>query len=274
MNRLLLGRIQIDVHSQKEAIQAIDALIRSGKGGNVFTPNVDHVVLAETNKNFAEAYSRAALSLADGLPIVWASKILNLSLTERVAGADLLVPLLHFAWERDLSVLFLGSKLDILHDVATAIENRCPRIKVVGMMSPVVSDNPTADEVDAIMVPIQELAPDLIIVALGAPKQELFMDRARTYLPKTVMCGFGAALDFFAGRITRAPKWMQMIGLEWLYRLYKEPKRLWKRYVRDLKFPLIVFKQWSYNRRNRHWMTRERISVIAQNAKDQDDDFV
>lgn len=248
MNRLQIGKIQIDIHNKKEAIQAIDTLIQSGIGGNVFTPNVDHVILAETNKEFAAAYGEVALSLADGMPIVWASKILNLPLMEKVSGSDMLVPLLRYAWEHDLSVFFLGSKLEVLHDAAVAIENKCPRIRIVGMMSPVVSDNPTSDEVEAIMVPIQELAPDLIIVALGAPKQEIFMDKARAYLPKTVMCGFGASLDFFSGRIKRAPKWMQASGLEWFYRLYKEPKRLWKRYLRDMQFPLIVLRQWFHNR--------------------------
>lgn len=241
-NRFRLGNLEIDALDKAGALHAIDNLILAG-GGNVFTPNVDHVVLAECNQAFAKAYDRAAIALPDGMPIVWASWLSGANLTERVAGSSLLIPLIKFIWEHDLSLYLLGSNETVLKESIRKIDDMCPRIRILGSSSPLISNDVSDAEVSAIMEPIRALKPDVVIVAFGAPKQEIFIDKANAAGSQIVMLGLGASLDFLAGAAKRAPKLMQSIGLEWLWRLVHEPKRLWRRYLRDLQFPLIVFRQ-------------------------------
>lgn len=247
MSRLQLLNIQVDTLSKEQALQAVSNLIASGKGGTVFTPNVDHVILAEENEQFAEAYDRATISLADGMPIVWASRILGPRIAERVAGSDFLFPLLRMASEKKYNVFWLGSQPETLERAHRKALGMFPGIRVT-RMSPIVSSSVTDDEVETIMKHVKRCEPDIIIVALGAPKQEIFIDKATHYCPSAVMIGLGASLDFLAGDVKRAPKWMQKIGMEWFWRLCREPKRLWKRYLRDFKFPILVWQQ--------YWLSR------------------
>lgn len=244
MNKLLkIGKIEISILDKREAIKTIERLALAASGGRIFTPNVDHIMLAEKNDRFAQAYKRATLSLADGMPIVWISKLFGKELSERVAGSDMLVPILEVANTHYLNVYLLGTELQVLRIAADKIHKTFPNINLVGISSPFITNDVGDDEVAEIMGPIRHLNPDIIITAFGAPKQELFIDKASWYCPRALMFGLGASLDFFAGKIRRAPKWVQNMGLEWLWRLVGEPKRLWKRYLRDLQFPLIVYRQ-------------------------------
>jgi N-acetylglucosaminyldiphosphoundecaprenol N-acetyl-beta-D-mannosaminyltransferase len=249
MSRLQLGNIKIDTFTQNEALQAIELLHNIG-GGTVFTPNVDHVMLAETNAAFINAYQKASIKLADGMPIVWASHLLGTPISERVAGSDLLMPLLWLAFEKGWKVFFLGSSSKTIIKALHNIEKTVPWFQVVGHLSPTVSEQMTDQEVQEIMEYPMSCKPDLVIVALGAPKQEIFISKAHQYLPKSVMIGLGASLDFIAGDVPRAPQWMQKIGLEWCWRLLREPRRLFARYLRDLKFPLVVWRQLMWNRQD------------------------
>ena len=241
MPRLNLGKISIDALTQAQAIHEIDKLVFAG--GAVFTANTDHVMQAETNEQFAAAYSRSKLTLADGQPLVWASHLLGTTLPERVAGSDLLMPLLKLASERGLRVFLLGSQTHILRRAIVKAEDKFPDLLIVGHLSPTVSSDVRDWEVSDIMGEVARHNPDIVIVALGAPKQELFIDKALQYCPTAVMLGLGASLDFLAGEVSRAPYWMRSVGLEWLFRLVQEPRRLWKRYLRDLRFPLVVIRQ-------------------------------
>lgn len=240
-NHCQIGKILVDTYTQKEALQAIKKLIGS-TGGNVFTPNVDHIVLAEENKAFADAYDRASIKVADGMPLVWASRFLACKIPERVAGSDLLLPLLRLAYEHDWSVYLLGSSPETIQIACRKLDDMFPALRIVGHSSPMVSSNPTKEEVAGIIAPVVALRPHLVIVALGAPKQELFMDKAIDFCPGSVMLGLGASLDFIAGKVQRAPRLLRSLGLEWFWRLCQEPKRLWRRYYRDLKFPFIIYR--------------------------------
>lgn len=247
MKYMFLGKIKVNTFNQTQALEAIDELVSFRQGGSVFTPNVDHFILAEENESFADAYRSATISLADGMPVVWASHLLGPKIPERVAGSDMFVPLMRLAWMRDWRVAFVGSSPEVLQKTSTLLDNNYPSVRIVAMTSPTVSSSPTVKEVSEIVDQLEQYQPDLVIVALGAPKQELFIYLIQSMMPRTVFCGFGAALDFFSGEVKRAPKWMRSVGLEWLYRLLKEPKRMWKRYLRDFKFPLLVLKQWWNN---------------------------
>jgi N-acetylglucosaminyldiphosphoundecaprenol N-acetyl-beta-D-mannosaminyltransferase len=208
----------------------------------VVTPNIDHVVLAEQNPEFREAYAKAALSFVDGMPLVWASKLLGVPLPERISGSDLIFPLMQRAGEERLRVYLCGAGPGVAEKAGAELTARYG-VKVVGCDSPRFSPSPTEEEARPVLEKIRAASPHLVLVAMGAPKQELFMAKfEREYAP-AVALGIGAGLDFIAGTVPRAPRWLARSGLEWAYRLSREPRRLWRRYlVNDPKFVLILAK--------------------------------
>lgn len=239
--RLLVGKVPVDVVSFSQALSAVEALVLAKQGGFVFTPNIDHVVTAEDNPAFAAAYARTSLSLADGMPIVWASRLLGTPLPERVAGSDLVAPLLELAGQRNWRVAFFGAGPGVA-DKAAAIAREKWSTNVISTDAPMVNLNDSA-QIDAIAAALAAQKPDLVLFALGAPKQELLMAAISERVKPAVLLGIGASLDFIAGTVKRAPALMRKTGFEWLYRLVQEPRRLWRRYlVNDPKFLVILLK--------------------------------
>jgi N-acetylglucosaminyldiphosphoundecaprenol N-acetyl-beta-D-mannosaminyltransferase len=234
------------VLGRTEAIDAIVQLVRDGRGGTVFTPNVDHVVQAEHNEAFREAYGRTALSLVDGTPVLWAARLLGTPLPEKLSGSDLFEPLLERAAKEQLRVVLLGGGPGVAELAAKNLKERLPTLQVVDTLSPRIGLSSTDEERECVARLIRARA-DLIFVCLGAPKQELFSDRNRQALAPAVLVGFGAAVDFAAGTVPRAPGWMSRAGLEWAFRLGREPRRLAARYLlRDPAFFRIIARQaWS-----------------------------
>ena len=239
--RLQVGKVPVDVVSFSQALSALEALVESKRGGFVFTPNIDHVVTAEDNPPFADAYARASLSLADGMPIVWASRLLGTPLPERVAGSDLVGPLLELAGRRKWRVAFFGAGPGVA-DKAAAVARERWGTHVISTDAPMVRLD-DQQQVDGIANSLATQKPDLVLFALGAPKQELLIAAIAQRLSPAVLLGVGASLDFIAGTIKRAPALLRKTGFEWLYRLAQEPRRLWRRYlINDPKFLLIVLK--------------------------------
>jgi N-acetylglucosaminyldiphosphoundecaprenol N-acetyl-beta-D-mannosaminyltransferase len=237
----MLGKVPVDCVTFGEALDAVEHLVAARKGGYVFTPNIDHVVTVEDDAEFAQAYARADLSLADGMPLVWASKVLGSPLPERVAGSDLVGPLLERAGQRGWRVYFLGAGPGVAQRAAEIARERWGT-NVVGTDAPMVTLTDTA-QVDAIAQQLAEAKPDLVLMAFGAPKQELLIARIADRVRPAVLLGIGASLDFIAGTVKRAPLLMRKTGLEWLYRLAQEPRRLWRRYlVNDPRFLVILLK--------------------------------
>ncbi|MES1185456.1 MAG: WecB/TagA/CpsF family glycosyltransferase [Myxococcales bacterium] len=245
-NRVRVGSLELDVLGRREAIDAIVQLVRDGRGGTVFTPNVDHVVQAEHNQAFREAYARTALSLVDGTPVLWAARLLGTPLPEKLSGSDLFEPLLERAAKEQLRVVLLGGGPGVAELAAKNLKDRLPTLQVVDTLSPRIGLSPTDEERECVARLMRARA-DLIFVCLGAPKQELFSDRNRQALAPAVLVGFGAAVDFAAGTVPRAPGWMSRAGLEWAFRLGREPRRLAARYLlRDPAFFKIIARQaWS-----------------------------
>lgn len=237
-DRIRIGRLEVDRLTFAGAIDAIEGLIRAGRGGAVFTPNVDHVVLAEEQEAFRASYARADLCLADGMPLLWAARLLGSPVPEKVSGSDLAPRLLERAAQRGYRVYLLGAAEGVAEKAAGVL--RVAGVNVVGTDAPLVRDPHDPRERGPIVERVRRARPDLVLVAFGAPKQELFIDAIRSELD-CVLLGVGATLDFIAGTARRAPRWMSRHGLEWFYRLLREPRRLWRRYlVRDPKFALIV----------------------------------
>ena len=241
--RVRFGRLWIDSLTFAAALDAIDDLVAAGGGGAVFTPNVDHVVRVDSDPRFRAAYARANLSLVDGQPLVWASRLLGHPLPEKISGSDLVEPLMERAGKRGWRVFLLGGapgsaraaaeKWTLAHRVIIAgIED--------GRIGP---ERGPAD--DALLARIAAARPQLLLVSLGSPKQEIWIDERRDRLGPAVAVGVGASLDFVAGKVRRAPRWMRRSGLEWFFRLLQEPRRLAGRYLwNDPKFAAILLRTW------------------------------
>jgi len=240
-SRVLVGKVAIDAVDLEGALEAIERLIRAGHGGTVFTPNVDHIVLADEDPRFRRAYEEASLSLADGMPVLWASKLLGTPLPAKVSGSDLIEPLTERAASRGYRVFLMGGAAGVAEKARQALQARLPTLEVVGTDSSRVELDGSQDE---LVERIRSARPDIVLVALGAPKQEIWSHERREALAPAVLIGVGAGIDFIAGAQRRAPRWMSESGLEWLYRLARDPRRLAGRYfLRDPWFCWILARQ-------------------------------
>jgi len=234
--RIRIGSIWIDVLTLPGALEAIDALA-SRDGGAVFTPNVDHIVTADSNPALREAYASADLALADGQWVVWASRLLGTPLPEKISGSDLILPLARMAAARKRSMYLLGGAPGAA-EVAAARLERETSVRVCGFDAPRI-DLSAPD--DPVVQRIAAAKPAIVLVALGAPKQEIWIHRHLDRLRPAVLLGVGATLDFLAGRVRRATPWISAAGLEWGFRLALEPRRLARRYlVNDPRFAILV----------------------------------
>jgi N-acetylglucosaminyldiphosphoundecaprenol N-acetyl-beta-D-mannosaminyltransferase len=248
--RVRLGHLPIDVVTRDEALERIAALVEAGQGGTVFTPNVDHVVLAESDERLRRAYAATSLSLVDGTPVLWACRALGYRVPEKISGSDLVAPLAQLCARRGFRLFLLGSTPAVLAEAACRLSARFPELAVAGTDAPRVDMEAGVGERRATWERVRAARAQLVLVALGSPKGELWAHEARADLRPAVIVGVGAGLDFLAGRARRAPAWMSRAGLEWLYRLAHEPRRLSHRYlVRDPRFVLVFARQWWRSRR-------------------------
>jgi N-acetylglucosaminyldiphosphoundecaprenol N-acetyl-beta-D-mannosaminyltransferase len=248
--RLRIGRVWVDALTFDQALVEIEKLVDRGEGGAVFTPNVDHIVKAESNEAFSDAYQRCSLSLADGMPLIWVSPLLGCALPERVAGSDILRPVLEMAARRKWRVYLLGGAPGVAEEVATLLANDMGIIVAGWDDCRIQSDG--SDPTGGSFARALAAKPDLIFVALGPPKQELWIHRSMDMLRPAVSLGVGASLDFLVGKYKRAPRWMGRVGLEWLYRLLQEPRRLWRRYLVEApRFLGVVLYTWRMPRSER-----------------------
>lgn len=232
--RIQFGQIYAHVLTQAEAIDRIVDRAASGLGGYVVTPNVDHICIARDQPRLREAYDDAFLSLADGQPLLWMAKARGKNLPEKVSGSDLIIPLLTKAAEKGLRIYFLGATLEVCAEAAEKLRGTIPELQIVGWSSPMYDPDSVSDEVRLALADLVAAKPDLVLIALGNPKQEYLLHDFQSQFHPAVGLAIGASLDFIAGRVDRAPSWMSEKGLEWAYRLFREPKRLWRRYlIRD-----------------------------------------
>jgi exopolysaccharide biosynthesis WecB/TagA/CpsF family protein len=196
------------------------------------TINLDFLSLAQRDAQFRQTINRADLAVADGMPLVWAARLKDQPLAERITGVDLVNESCRLAAQTGQGVFLLGAAPGVADAAAQRLEARYPGLRVVGVHSPPFRPlTPTEDE--AIVRTIRAAAPGLLFVAFGAPRQDLWIRAHLDALNVRVAMGVGCVLDLLAGKATRAPDWMQKAGLEWSYRLIQEPRRLWRRYILD-----------------------------------------
>jgi N-acetylglucosaminyldiphosphoundecaprenol N-acetyl-beta-D-mannosaminyltransferase len=228
----LMG-VRLHAITESHAILHILDQLDLGHGGWVITPNLDHLRRLRRDPSLRELYSKASLVVADGMPLVWASRIQGTPLPERVAGSSLVHTLSAAASLRGRSIYFLGGAENAAQEAARVLRERYPDIQIAGASSPQVSNQITDSDLSPIIQDLLDTRPDMVYVGLGSPKQERLIHRLRPYFPHTWWLGIGVSLSFLAGHVRRAPGAMQKTGLEWLHRLWQEPRRLSKRYLVD-----------------------------------------
>jgi N-acetylglucosaminyldiphosphoundecaprenol N-acetyl-beta-D-mannosaminyltransferase len=246
--RVGLFGFEIDAVDMSEAVGRIYGWLadRGATCRYVVTPNVDHAIVHERHEGFRRAYADAALVLADGMPVVAAARLLGRHLPGRVTGSDL-APALFDAAARHggCRVYLLGAAPGVAERAAAAIESRWPAVRIVGTYSPAIGFERDSQENEKVLEKIAAARPDVLIVGLGAPKQELWVHAHRQRIEASVALCIGATIDFLAGHRQRAPRWMRRCGLEWLYRAASEPRRLAGRYARGAwTFPRLVWREW------------------------------
>lgn len=202
----------------------------SAAAENVFTLNLDHVVKMRKDAKFRGAYRRAGLITADGFPIVLACSLQGKQVS-RVAGSDLIAPIVAEAARSGKSIYLFGSNSQVLNKTSRILQTRNPGLKIAGVFAPPHGFDPASEDARRCIDAIRDSGADLCFVALGAPKQELFADRAKEIVPNVSFVCIGAGLDFIAGAQVRAPRWVQRSNLEWLWRAAGNPRRLLYRYV-------------------------------------------
>jgi N-acetylglucosaminyldiphosphoundecaprenol N-acetyl-beta-D-mannosaminyltransferase len=244
--RVYLFGAHMDVMTRRQATQTVLdwTMAEPTSCRFVVTPNVDHTVMLRDLGGLREVYDAAHLVLADGWPVVAASRLLGKALPERVAGSDL-VPHLFSSSPQELTVFLLGAMPGVAQRASENIHKQWKHVKVVGTCSPPLGFEKNDRENDSILAQIEAVRPDLLVVGLGAPKQEQWVYRHHERIAAKVALCVGATIDFLAGEKRRAPRWMRCTGLEWLHRCAREPRRLARRYAVDAwVFPQLVWQEW------------------------------
>ena len=230
----ILG-VAFDALTLGEAEERADALLCSGAGGYIVTANPEIVLRCREDAAYAAAVNGAKLVLADGVGDLCAARILGTPLPGRVAGADLVPRLLARLAERGGSVFLYGARPGVAERAGESLQSACPGLRIAGTENGYISDE------TALLEALEREKPDLLLLGLGAPRQELWMAENRQRTP-AVMIGVGGLLVVFAGDIPRAPEAWQRLGLEWLYRLLREPRRF-KRVIRLPKILLLALRE-------------------------------
>ncbi len=237
-DRVHLDGTGFDRITESEVVAVVREAVAAGRGGRIITPNIDILRQAQVNERVRAYLDDADLIVADGMPLVWASKLSGTPLPERVAGSSLIRSLSEGLGRDGRSIFVIGGNpatptaADGATRAAARLAEDCPGLRVAGTLCPEYGFERDEEVYAEFRAAVREASPDLVFVGLGFPKQEKVITRLRADLPKAWFIGCGAAVNFVAGDVDRAPRWMQRTGLEWAHRLGTEPRRLAGRYLR------------------------------------------
>ncbi len=240
----LIRLMGVEVHAitESQAISHILSELAAGRGGMTVTPNLDHLRRCQGDMQFAAMVAEAEMVVADGMPLIWASRLAGCGLPQRVAGSDLILTLSAAAAEAGRSIYLLGGAPGTAEGAAEVLRARHSNIKIVGTTCPPLGFDQNESEMAKLVASLVAAKPDIVFVALGSPKQEYLIDRIRNSLPAAWWLGVGVSFSFLTGHVQRAPRILQQLGLEWVHRLLQEPKRLFKRYVvQGIPFAAALF---------------------------------
>ncbi len=239
----ILG-IKINIIQIPQVLQKMEKWIGERNFGNyICISNMNDIAYSYRNKKIKEATNAASLSVPDGMSLVFLARLKEFKIKERVYGADLMQDFFKVAAQKGYSSYFYGGTNEALKKLIANIKKQFPQLKIAGFYSPPFREL-NEKEKEKNIAKINKISPDVLWVGLGCPKQQLWMFEHKHKLKVPAMVGVGAAFDFLSGNKPQAPKWMRNSGLEWLFRLIKEPKRLWKRYlIGNSLFIFLVLKE-------------------------------
>ncbi|HEX6715155.1 MAG TPA: WecB/TagA/CpsF family glycosyltransferase [Thermoleophilaceae bacterium] len=236
--RVDLMGLPVDQMTEAGTIDTVLDAVRAGRGGCLFTPNLHHMQAFASGDDGA-VYDRssvlpgARLVVADGMPLIWASRLRGTPLPERVAGSNLIMSLTSAAARDGASIFLLGGNPGAARACAERMRAEHPDLRIAGLMSPPQGFEKDKRALDEIVATLRAAAPEIVYLALGFPKQEALALQLSAQMPTTWFVGVGISFSFVCGEVRRAPRWMQAAGLEWIHRLVQEPRRLFRRYVVD-----------------------------------------
>jgi N-acetylglucosaminyldiphosphoundecaprenol N-acetyl-beta-D-mannosaminyltransferase len=237
---------QVSSITTSDLLADFKAAIQNKKLIQVAITPVNSILAAHKNPQVQNAYNTADYVLCDGMPVKWASSFLNTPVKERITGLDLLPNLVELCSKNDFSIFLLGASPGVGDKLKDIILNQYPQAKIVGVYVPPFMTTFTADENNNMISAVNAASPDVLLVSLTAPKQDIWIANNKDALNATLLVGIGGAFEVMAGLAKRAPKWVQKAGLEWLYRFIQEPRRLFRRYFIEapLFIPLIIKQKW------------------------------
>lgn len=239
-HRIEMMGCRIDNLSMEETLGTIERFIASGLPHQHVVVNVDKLVKASKDEHLRQIINECALVNVDGMPVVWASRLLGKPLKERVAGVDLFEALIVRAAEKGWRVFFLGAKEDVVLNVKNMYERNHPTLKIAGYRNGYWA----ATEEDQVVAQIAAAKTDLLFVAISSPKKEQFLGKYQAKMRVPFAMGVGGTFDVVTGKVKRAPLWMQSAGLEWFFRFLQEPRRMFRRYfIEDTAFIGLLFKE-------------------------------
>jgi N-acetylglucosaminyldiphosphoundecaprenol N-acetyl-beta-D-mannosaminyltransferase len=243
--RALLCGVPLDRLSFEQVVDKLISRICSNLNPvYVVTPNVQHVVMFQQDREFQKVYDQAFLSVPDGVPLLWAARLMNTPLKGRVNGTDLVDELCKVSAQKKFKVFFLGGRPKAANKAASIMRQKYSQLEIVDTYCPPYNFEQNRAEITKTVQIIKTAKPDILFVGLGAPKQEKWMRTFHHQLEVPVSIGIGGSFELLSGMVNRAPKWMQQSGLEWLFRLMAEPRRLWKRYlISNTVFVWLIIKQ-------------------------------
>ncbi len=221
--------ININIPTLAKLEAEVKDRLSNGRGFALATMNVDHLVKLGQSKEFADAYSKHDLVVADGNPVVWVAKLGGDNL-ELITGSDQVVPLTRWATQTGTSIALVGSTPESLNKAADGLRQLVPEAEIACCISPPFGFDPEGAPAGEILAQVHASGARLCFLALGAPKQEIFAARGYEHFPDIGFASIGAGLDFIAGHQQRAPRWVRRIAMEWLWRMLSNPKRMAKRY--------------------------------------------
>lgn len=252
--RVWMAGVPIDRLTTAQVVDRILADLGRGRGGWVVTPNVDVLRKAAHDPDVRALVNRADLLLADGMPVVWASRWRGEPVPERVAGSTLLWSLCAGAAATGASVFLLGGNPGVADAAGAALVSAIPDLRVVGSHCPPMGFERSPARMADIVAQLDACRPDIVLCGLSFPKQERLIAMLRDRFPSTWFLGLGMGLTFASGMAVRSPQWMQDAGLEWLHRLWREPRRLFVRYVvHDVPFAVGLLSRSAVQGRLREW---------------------
>jgi N-acetylglucosaminyldiphosphoundecaprenol N-acetyl-beta-D-mannosaminyltransferase len=245
--RITLMGCSIDNLSMEETLQTIEGFIHTGRPHQHVVVNVDKLVKASRDPELRQIINDCALVNVDGMPVVWASRLLGKPLKERVAGVDLFEALMRRAGDKGWRVFLLGAKEEVVSKVAATYQHKYPRLVLAGYRNGYWKGE--AEEAQ-VVEQIRDARPDLLFVAISSPKKEQFLGRWQAEMQIPFAMGVGGTFDVAIGHVKRAPVWMQKSGLEWFYRFLQEPRRMFRRYfIEDMAFVWLFIKEAASGRR-------------------------